>query len=88
MTISDEVGAASLARTILSDVFGYDDFRSSQAAVVAALHHEIAAQRVRRPGRAGRAEAVAVDIHGHLDRAALVDLVVAVVVLPVVALLG
>ncbi|MCD6074038.1 MAG: ATP-dependent helicase RecQ [Rhodospirillales bacterium] len=37
MTNSDEVGAASLARKILSDVFGFDDFRSSQAAVVAAL---------------------------------------------------
>ena len=37
MTTPEEVGAASLARKILSDVFGYDDFRSSQAAVVAAL---------------------------------------------------
>ena len=37
MTTSDEIGAASLARKILSDVFGFDDFRSSQAAVVAAL---------------------------------------------------
>ncbi len=37
MITSDEVGAASLARKILSDVFGFDDFRSSQAAVVAAL---------------------------------------------------
>jgi ATP-dependent DNA helicase RecQ len=37
VTRSENVGAASLPRKILSDVFGIDDFRSSQAAVVAAL---------------------------------------------------
>jgi ATP-dependent DNA helicase RecQ len=37
VTGSEDVGAASLARRILSDVFGIDDFRSSQAAVVTAL---------------------------------------------------
>ena len=37
MTTTDDVGAATRARKILSDVFGFDDFRSSQAVVVAAL---------------------------------------------------
>ena len=37
MTESSDAEAAALARKILSDVFGFDDFRSSQAVVVAAL---------------------------------------------------